>query len=78
MYLRDVSNYPTTINSIHESVYRSYHILDKVLDWLKCGVPADVLLELVEEMKTAPNKEMVVGNWLGTGPTVAEALEQKV
>ena len=43
--------------SCHESLLRGFQILQKVKDWLKRGVPADVILELVEEMEHAPEPE---------------------
>lgn len=46
---------PTSIQAhefeggVHESVLRSFQILEKVKDYLKRGVPADVILELIDE-----------------------------
>ena len=34
---------------VHESMLKSYQVLEKVKDYLKRGVPADVILELIEE-----------------------------
>lgn len=44
---------PTTIGSVHESCYRSYHILEKVLTLLEMGTPGDVVLLIAAEMTNA-------------------------
>ena len=35
---------------IHESTLKAWNILERVKDWIKRGVPGDVILELIEEM----------------------------
>lgn len=42
---------PQTIGQIHESCYQSYHILEKVKEWLRQEVPHAVILELIADMK---------------------------
>jgi len=37
MKLFDVLQYPTTVNKVHESLYRSYHILERVEELLARG-----------------------------------------
>lgn len=36
--------------AIHENCYRSFHVLRKVIEYLRRGVPGDVILELVGEL----------------------------
>jgi hypothetical protein len=36
---------------IHESVFRSFHIVSKIKNFLQRGVPTDVILELIDEME---------------------------
>ena len=38
---------------IHESMLRSWHILERVKDYLRKDTPADVILELIEVMEKA-------------------------
>ena len=39
---------------VHESVLRGYQLVAKVKDYLARGVPADVILELIDEVESAP------------------------
>lgn len=52
MNISTIRKMPTVTDKSHESVTRAYHILEKVKDYLKRGVPVDVLLELIEEMES--------------------------
>lgn len=58
MRLSDIAKIPTTVNKVHESVYRSYHILNKVADLLHKGTPAQVVLELIAEMQDMPHVDV--------------------
>lgn len=61
MTIREISEMPVVIsrgyfdsygtNGVHESVLRSCGVLDRTKDFLRRGVPADVILELIEEME---------------------------
>ena len=58
MNIKEISELPSTVQRIpthgfgvHESTLRAYQILRKTKDYLKRGVPADVILELIEEME---------------------------
>lgn len=58
MRISDIRNRKTTVNEIppnctgvHESVLRAFQILDKVKHLLHRGTPADVILELIDEME---------------------------
>ena len=42
---------PTNNPKIHESCLRAYQILRRVKSWLQRGVPAEVILELIDEME---------------------------
>lgn len=53
MKLFEIVNFPTAVGDKHESLLRSYHILDKVKDYLQDGVPYKVILEIVEELEEA-------------------------
>ena len=52
-----VAKAPIVIDNNHESLYRSYHILRLVKQWLKDGVPAKTILQLVEEIEEENNNE---------------------
>lgn len=56
MNILDISLTPTVVKDIHESVFRSYHILRLVKFLLKCGTPGKVVLALIEEIETLPQK----------------------
>jgi hypothetical protein len=47
----EIAGLPTRENGIHESVFRSYHLLEKVKALLQDGVPAKVILEIIDEIE---------------------------
>ena len=49
---------PTVINGMHESLYRSYFILNIVEELLKHNTPALVVLNMLSEMRMVDGKEM--------------------
>lgn len=49
---------PTVFNKVHESVYRSYNILQIVRNLLKAGAPTDVVLEILDAIDTLPPLEL--------------------
>ncbi len=56
MRLHVINMFPTTIVSTggiktHESLLRSYQILEKVKYYLENGVPANIIMELINEME---------------------------
>lgn len=51
MKLSEIANIPTCVGDKHESVLRSYHILQKVKDYLHEGVPPKVILEIIAELE---------------------------
>lgn len=52
MNLFEIAKMPTVINQTHESVLRSYHILQKVKDYLQTEVPYKVILDIVDELES--------------------------
>lgn len=59
MKIIDINRMPTCLEEIppgasgvHESVLRSYHILEKAKEYLSLGVPAMVVLDLIAEMES--------------------------
>jgi hypothetical protein len=50
--ITDLNRYPTVVNRIHQSVYRSDAILKIVVKLLDDGAPPKVISNLIEEMCT--------------------------
>lgn len=46
--MKEIQNMPTSIDKIHESCYRSYHILVKVLEMVNRGDSKETITEVVE------------------------------
>lgn len=46
-----VDEIPAGAKGVHESTLMAYQILQKVKSYLRRGVPADVVMELIEEME---------------------------
>lgn len=44
-----VAQLPGT-DAIHENCYRSFHLLRKVTEYIRRGVPGDIILELIGEL----------------------------
>lgn len=53
MKLFEIAKVPTVVDQSHESVLRSYHILQKVKIYLQEGVPPKVILEIIAELESA-------------------------
>ena len=57
MRLFEIMQLPEVItrggDQIHESVFRSHHLLKQVKDWLRYDVPPNVILQLIEEVEIA-------------------------
>lgn len=51
MKIKEIIKQPTTIDNNHESLFRCYHILDKVKEWLDLGMPTHLVSDLIEELK---------------------------
>jgi len=49
--IKEIKRFPTTFERVHESVFRSYQILEKVKELLEKNTAPDIILELVKEME---------------------------
>ena len=49
--MRTTYDMTKSMGGIHESVFRSYQVLEKVKEYLRKGYPAEVILELIEVME---------------------------
>lgn len=47
----EIKHLPTTYKGGHESILKAYQTLQKVKDYLKRKCPADIILELIEEVE---------------------------
>lgn len=47
MTLTEIKALPTIINNTHESVYRVYHVLDKVMEMINRGDTKETIIEVV-------------------------------
>jgi len=60
MKISDIISFPTTLGTgpnggrFHESIFRSYQILEKVKDLLEKETPPSVVLEIIREVEDAP------------------------
>ncbi len=49
--MREVLDNPKNLIGIHESVLRSFQVLNKVEEYLKLDVPHSVILEMLEHVR---------------------------
>ena len=54
-----VLEYPTVVDNNHESVYRSYQVLELAEDLLERYTPPDVVLFIIRELRQYPKKGCV-------------------
>lgn len=47
MKLDEIMTYPLVVDNNHESIYRKYHILDKVLEMIDRGDSKETIFEVV-------------------------------
>jgi hypothetical protein len=52
MKLIDIAQLPTCIEYKHESLLRSYQLLQKVKEYLEAEVPHKIILELIAEIES--------------------------
>jgi hypothetical protein len=71
MTIQALMRMPTTIDNIHESVYRSYNTLRYVEHLLEAGTPAPIILELLREINDFPTIKIELTN---TSYNVSKAL----
>lgn len=68
MTLDEIRKTPTIIDTgansgrVHESVLRSFFILEKVQELLTKQTPAEVILELIADMRGAPGSDFVMAS----------------
>jgi hypothetical protein len=46
-----VTEIPKGAVGVHESCFRAWHLLRKTEEYLERGVPADIVLELIDEIE---------------------------
>ncbi len=72
MRLNEIRKQPTTTSEmvrdvgetdprIHESVFRSYHIVDKAIKLCQQKVPHEVIIEIIEDLKNSYNTRPRLG-----------------
>lgn len=54
MKLIEIQRTPTTLNNLHESSFRSYHILEQVLKMVEREDSKETIFEVVELLKQHP------------------------
>lgn len=52
--LKEIQRMPTCLEKIHESCFRSYHILDQVLNMVERGDSKETIFEVVEFLREYP------------------------
>ena len=64
MTLSEIQLMPTVIDNTHESCFRSYQILDKVIELISRGDSKQTILDIIEHLRTMPenHKEKTVLN----------------
>lgn len=62
MNILEIAAMPTSVDKVHESIYRSYHILVKARELLKAGTPPNVVASLIDEMMEAPRVDGKIVN----------------
>jgi len=54
MNLKEIQRLPISLENIHESCFRSYHILNQVLEMIGRNDSANTIFEVVEFLKEYP------------------------
>ena len=57
--LKEIQIKPTCLENIHESCFRSYSILDKVLEMMERGDSKESIFEVVEFLNEYPIETML-------------------
>lgn len=60
MSIEDIQAMPTVIENNHESLYRAYHVLDKVRGLLNLNTPAEVIIEIIHECYRFPKERTIL------------------
>jgi len=77
MNISKVCNQPTINDDVHGSIYRLYHILNKVLALLKAGTPTTVIFEIVDDIQ-AMTIDQVKDSCRGGRRTATEAEAKQI
>jgi hypothetical protein len=62
MKISEIKECPTVLDlgsndqRFHESIFRSYQILEKVKELLEKGTPGDVVLEIIQYIEECPKR----------------------
>ena len=54
MKLEEIRQMPTTVGVYHESCFRSFHVLQKIMELVAAGTPAAVIAEIYGDLTDAP------------------------
>jgi hypothetical protein len=60
MEISKIKEFPSTLGTgksgsrYHESLFRSYQILEKTKELLECNTPSSVVLEIIYDIEKAP------------------------
>jgi len=57
MTIEEIIEMPTVINNTHESIYRSWHILELVTLMLKRGDSNETILEVIIYIQSQSNRD---------------------
>lgn len=57
MKIKEILLYPQTIDTIHESCYRAYHVLSYVTKLVERGCDKETILELIEFLDNYENEK---------------------
>lgn len=57
MNIRTVAEMPTVRQNVHESLFRSYHLVQLVKEMLQDGVPPKTVLMLIESLESWPDAQ---------------------
>ena len=60
MKLKEISKMPTSIDDVHESMYRSYQLLEYVLMMIEAGDSFGTIHDLVEFIRSMPVEQTLI------------------
>ena len=67
MKIKDIVEMSTKIDGIHESCFRSYQILAYVEYLLNHDTPTIIVLDIIEELKSWPDRDVERATLVGPG-----------
>lgn len=81
MKVSEICTRPTTLvvdgDGYHESILRSYAIVEKVRELLVADTPPSVVLELLDEMAQAPQTDLEKWRFMRKGPGPPDYLPEQ-